>query len=156
MQLGNEIFLVRQNKFFEDTIDTPQKDIGQQKKQGCVKGVIGKGEISLLNDKKLWVHEKVDKASNKTINNAYAEYDQHELNLNGENTGKALGKLVISMYLTSVYQVVQMRDVHKLQHDIENDPIITDQMDNLGCLLARTFVNFLAFVLVAVHIITSL
>ena len=44
-----------------------------------------------------------------------------------------------------------MRDVHKLQHDIDNDPIITNQMDNFGCLLARTFVNFPAFVLVAVH-----
>ena len=60
------------------------------------------------------------------------------------------------MYLTGVSQVVQMRDVHKLQQDIDNDPIITNQMDNLGCLLARTFVNFPAFVLVAVHTITSL
>ena len=60
------------------------------------------------------------------------------------------------MYLTGVSQVVQMRDVHKLQQDIDNDPIITNQMDNLGCLLARTIVNFPAFVLVAVHTITSL
>ena len=31
--------------------------------------------------------------------------------------------------------MVKIRDVKKLQEDIENDPIIKDQMVNLGCLL---------------------
>ena len=106
--------------------------------------------------KKQWRHEKIDKASNKTINKAYAEYEPHELNAKGENTGKALGKPVISMYFTGMSQVVKMRDILKLQYNIENGPIITNQMNNLGCLLACTFCNFLALVLVAVHTVNSL
>ena len=33
------------------------------------------------------------------------------------------------------YRVVKIRDMKKLQQDIENDPIIKDQMANLGCFL---------------------
>ena len=53
------------------------------------------------------------------------------------------------MYLTGLSNVIKMRDVHKLQHDIKTDPIITDQMENLGFLLACMFGNLLALVLVA-------
>ena len=42
--------------------------------------------------------------------------------------------------------MVKIRDVKKLQQDTENDPIIKDQVANLGCLLVCTFGNF--FVLV--------
>ena len=31
--------------------------------------------------------------------------------------------------------MVKTRDVKKLKQDIENDPIIRDQMANLGCIL---------------------
>ena len=62
----------------------------------------------------------------------------------------------MSKYLIGMPQVVKVRDLRKLQDVIENDPIITDQMDSLGCLLARTFDNFLALVLVAVHAVNSL
>ena len=72
-----------------------------------------------------------------------------KLNENGEKTGKTLGKPVMTMHLTGLSHVVKMRDVHKLQHNIKTDPIITVQMKNLGCLLACTFGNFLALVLVA-------
>ena len=82
------------NEFFADTVDTLQEGIEQQRKRECLKGVIGKGEVYLLDGKKQWTHEKVDKAKNKTINKGYAEYEQHELNGKGENTGKALGKPV--------------------------------------------------------------
>ena len=37
-----------------------------------------------------WIHEKVEKPSNETINKTYAEYKQRELNEKGEKTGKAL------------------------------------------------------------------
>ena len=40
--------------------------------------------------------------------------------------------------------MVKTRGVKQLQQDFENDPIIRDQMANLGCLLVRTFGNFLA------------
>ena len=51
--------------------------------------------------------------------------------------------------------MVKIRDVHKLQQVIEDDPIIKDQMTNLGCLLVCTFGNFLAPVLVAAHTVNN-
>ena len=52
--------------------------------------------------------------------------------------------------------MVKIRDVKKLQQDIENDPIIKDQMANLDCILVCTFGNFLAPVLVAAHTVNDL
>ena len=60
------------------------------------------------------------------------------------------------MYSTRISRVVKIRDVKKLQQDIENDPIIKDQMANLGCLLVCAFGNLLAPVLVAVHTVNNL
>ena len=51
--------------------------------------------------------------------------------------------------------MVKIRDVHKLRQDIENDPIIKDQMAELGCILVCTFGNLLAPVLVLVHTINN-
>ena len=52
--------------------------------------------------------------------------------------------------------MVKIRDFKKLQQDIENDPIIKDQMADLGCLLVYIFGNFLAPVLVAGHTVNNL
>ena len=52
--------------------------------------------------------------------------------------------------------MVKIRDVHKLQQDIQNDPIIKDQMAGLGCLLVCAFGSLLAPVLVSVHKVNSL
>ena len=71
-----------------------------------------------------------------------------------KKTGKTFGKHVISLYSTGISQVVKIRGVKKLQQDIENDPIIKDQMVNLGCLLVCTSGNFLAPVLV--HTVNNL
>ena len=76
----------------------------------------------------------MDQASDKIINKTYAEYKQRELNEKGEKTGKALGKHVINLYSTRTSWWLKIKDVKKLQQDIENDPIIKDQMANLGCL----------------------
>ena len=46
--------------------------------------------------------------------------------------------------MTIISQMVKIMDVQYVQQDIENDPIITDQMANLGCLLVCTFGDFLA------------
>ena len=51
--------------------------------------------------------------------------------------------------------MLKIRDVKKIQKDIENDPIIKDQMANLGCLLTGTFGNFLASILLAVHTVSN-
>ena len=48
---------------------------------------------------------------------------------------QALSKYVISLYCSEISQVVKIRDVKKLQQDIDNDPIVKDQMAQLGCLL---------------------
>ena len=119
-----------------------------------MKSVIRKGKAYLLGSK--WAQEKVDKVSGKTINKTNAEYKRRELNEKGEKTGKALGKHVINLYSTGISRVLKIRDVKKLQQDIENDPIIRDQMANLGCLLVFTFGNFLVPVLVAVHKVNNL
>ena len=99
---------------------------------------------------------KLNKASDETINKTYAEYKQRELNEKDENTGKALGKHAFNLYSTRNSRMVKIRDAKKLQQDIENDPIIKDQMAHLGCLLVCTFGNFLASVLVAAHTVNNL
>ena len=89
----------------------------------------------------------------------YTEYKQRKLNEKSKRkleTGKALGKHVLNLYSTRIFRVIKIRDVTKLQQDIENHPIIKDQMANLGCLLVCTFGNFLATVLVAAHTVNNL
>ena len=127
--------------FFGDIIDTPKEGIEQHKKRECLKSAIDKGKGYLLGTK--WTHERVDKASDETINKKYAEYKQRELNEKGEKTGKALGKHVINLYSTGISRWLKIKDVKKLRQDIENDPIIKDQMAGLGCLFVCTFDNYL-------------
>ena len=47
--------------------------------------------------KKQWTHERVDKASDETVNKTYAEYEECELIGKSEKTGVALSKYVISL-----------------------------------------------------------
>ena len=93
----------------------------------------------------------VDKASNEVINKTYAEYSQRELNEKGEKTGKILGKHVINLSSTGISRWLKIKDVKKIRHDIENDPVIKDQMANLGCLFEFTFGDYLAPVLIDAH-----
>ena len=106
---------------FGDIVDTPKESTEQHKKRECLKSVIDKGKGHLLEK---WTHEKVDKASDETINKKYAEYKQRELNEKSEKTGKALDKHVINLYSTGIYRWLKIKDVKKLCQDIENDPII--------------------------------
>ena len=142
------------DNFFGDTVDTPKESIEQHKKRECLKSAMDKGKSHLLGSK--WTYERVDKASDETIHKKYAEYIQRELNKKGEKTGKALGKYLINLYSTGISQWVQIKDVKKLQQDTENDPIIKDQIADLGCLFVCTFGNFLAPVLVAAHTVNNL
>lgn len=73
-----------------------------------------------------------------------------------KKTRKAPGRHVIGLYLRDISQVDEFRDLRKLQQHIENDPIIRDQIGNLGCLLMCTFGNFVAPVLVAAHTVNNL
>ena len=129
--------ILNDNEFFGDVVDTPKEGIEQHKKRECLKGVIDKDKAHLFGHK--WTHGRVDKASDEIINKTYAEYKQRELTEKGEKTGKALGKHVINLYSTGISRWLKIKDVKKLRQDIENDPIIKDQMANLGCLNLRLF-----------------
>ena len=124
------------------------------KKQEELKSIIDKGKGYLFGHK--CIHERINKGSHEIINKTYAEYKYRELNEKGEETGKALGKHAVNLYSTRISRVVKIRDVKKWQQDIENEPIIKDQMANLGCLLVCAFGNFLAPVLVAAHTVNNL
>ena len=143
--------ILNNNEFFNDVVDTPKEGTEQHKKREELKSIIDKG---MLGHK--WSHERVEKASDETINKTYAEYKQHELNEKGEKTGEVLGKHVINLYSTGISRMVKIRDVKKLKQGIENDPIIKDQMADLGCLLVCTFGNLLAPILVAAHTANNL
>ena len=54
------------------------------------------------------------------------------------------------MYSRGISRFVKIRDVKKLREDIEDDPVIKDQMASLGCLLVYTFGDYLVDILVAV------
>ena len=101
-------------------------------------------------------NERVDKASDETINKTYVEYKQRELNEKGEKTGKAPSKHVINLYSTGISWWLKIKDAKKLRQDIENDPIIKDQMAGLGCLFVCPFGNYLAPVLIAEHAANNL
>ena len=134
--------MLNDDQFFADTVDTPREGIRQHKKGERLKSAISKGKV--LGGKKQWTHERIDKASSETTNKTYTEYKQRELNQKGEKTGKPFDKHSIKLYSTGISQVVRITDV-------KNDRIIKDQMANIGCLLVRTFSNFLVAVLVAAH-----
>ena len=78
------------------------------------------------------------------------------MNKKGEKTGKVPAKYVINLYSTGISRWVKIRNVHKLHQDIENDPIIEDQMDDLGCLLVSTLGKLLAPVLGVAHSVNNL
>ena len=74
------------DEFFGYVVDTPKEGIEQHKKREELKSVIDKGKAHLLGNK--WMHKRVDKVSDKTINKTYAEFNQRELNEKGERTKK--------------------------------------------------------------------
>ena len=141
--------ILNDDDFFGDVVDTPKEGIDQHRKREELKSVIDKSKVHLLGHK--WTYGRVDKASDEVINKMYAEYRQRELNKKGERTGKTLGKHVINLYSTRISRWLKMKDVKKLRQDIENDPIIKDQIANLGCLFVCTFGDYLAPVLIAAH-----
>ena len=146
--------ILNDDEFFGDINDTSKEDIEQHKKRESLRSAISKGKV--LDGKKQWTHKRIEKASDETINKTYAEYKQLELNKTDEKTGNALGKHFNKLYSTGIFQMVKIRDVKKLQQDIENDPIIKSQMANLGFLLVRIFDNFLESVIVAANTANNL
>ena len=87
--------ILNDDDFLGDSVDTLKEGIEQHRKRECLKSIISKGKAYLLGSK--WTQEKVEKASDETINKRYTEYKQHELNENGKKTGRVLGKHVINL-----------------------------------------------------------
>ena len=85
---------------FLNVVDTPKEGIEQHRKQECLKDVISMDKAHLLGHK--LTYERVDKASDETINKAYALYKQRDMKEKGEKTGKALVKHVINLYATGI------------------------------------------------------
>ena len=146
--------ILNDDDFFGDIVDTPKEGIEQHKKRECLKSAIDRGKAYLLGSK--WTHERVDKTSDEEINKAYAEYKQREVTEKGKKTAKALGRHVIELYSNGISRFVKIRDVKKLRQDIKDDPLIKDQMVNLGCFLVYTLGDYLAPVIVAAHTISNL
>ena len=146
--------MLNDDDFFSDIVDAPKEDTEQRRKREYLRSVISRGKVYLLGSE--WTQGQVDKASDETINKTYALYKQRELNEKGEKTGKALSKDVINLYSSVISWVVKIREVKKLRQDIENDSIIKDQMTNLGFLLVSTFGDYLAPILVDVHLVNNL
>ena len=94
--------ILNDDEFFGDTVDTPKEGVEQHRKQECLKSAIESGKVFLLGRK--WKREKLDKASNETINKTYAEYKQRELNKKGESL--PCGNLCA---VTSVYNLTFTR-----------------------------------------------
>ena len=65
--------ILNDEEFFGDTADTPKGGVEQHRKRECLKVAIIKGKTYLLEGKEKWTQEKVNKASEKTINKTYAE-----------------------------------------------------------------------------------
>ena len=63
---------------FGPTVDTPKQGIKQHEKWKFLKSVRGSGKAYLLGCK--WTQEKINKASDETINKTYDAYKQRELN----------------------------------------------------------------------------
>ena len=146
--------ILNDDDFFSDIVDAPKEDTEQRRKREYLRSVISRGKVYLLGSE--WTQGQVDKASDETINKTYALYKQRELNEKGKKTGKALSKDVINLYSSVISWVVKIREVKKLRQDIENDSIIKDQMTNLGFLLVSTFGDYLAPILVDVHLVNNL
>ena len=79
--------ILNDDEFFGDIVDTPKEGIEQYKKREYLKSVIDRGKLGHK-----WIHGRVDKAGNETINKTYAEYKERELNERGEKNWTGLGK----------------------------------------------------------------
>ena len=71
-------------------------------------------------------------------------YTNCELNEKGEKIAKTLIKHIIKLYSSGISRFVKIRHVKKLRQDIEDDPLIKDQMTYLGCFLVYTLGDYLA------------
>ena len=70
-----------------------------------------------------------------------------------KKTAKTLGKHAINLYSSGITCFVKIMDVKKLWRDIEDDLVIKDQVAALDYFLVYSFGDYLALILVAVHMV---
>ena len=83
--------ILNDDEFFVGTVDTLKEGVDQHRKREFLIRAVSKGKV--LGSKKQQTHEKVDKASDGTINKTYADNRQLEL----KKSVKKLEKLQASM-----------------------------------------------------------
>ena len=79
------------------------------------------------------------------------KHKKQEVLKNAVDKGKLGDKWTHERVYKAKNEFINKTYVECKQRDIENDPIIKDQMASLGCLLVCTFGTFLEPVLVAAH-----
>ena len=67
-----------------------------------------------------------------------------------------MGKHIIKLYSNGISRLVNIRNLKKLREDIEDDPLIKDQITYLGCFSVYTLGDYLVPVLVAAHTLNNL
>ena len=140
-----------------DQVDTPKEGVVQYDRRGELKKIIEQGDAHLLNgnSRKKWTIERIDKATDKQIDNIWSKYKQEENEQKADKTGKAVGTHIVNLYSNGISKLISINDVNKLKKDIENDPIIKDSMADIGALLVGTFEKLLSPMLVVAHTVNN-
>ena len=140
-----------------DQVDTPKEGVVQYDKRNELKKIIEQGDAHLLNgnNRKKWTIERIDKATDKQIDNLWNKYKQEENKQKADKTGKAVGTHIVNLYSNGISKLISINDVNKLKRDIEDDPIIKDSMADIGALLVGTFGKLLSPMLVVAHTVNN-
>ena len=140
-----------------DHVDTPEESIVQHDKRTELKAIIDQGKAHLLHghNRKKWTTERIDKATDKQIDNLWNKYKQNEYNNKADNTGRAVGTHIVNLYSNGISKLISINDVNKLRKDIENDPVIKDSMADVGALMVGSFGKLLAPMLVVAHTVNN-
>ena len=78
--MANAENILNKDEFFAYAVDTPKEVVEQHRKLECLKSATSKGKVYLLEGKKQWTQDKINGASDETINKLDAIYKQQELN----------------------------------------------------------------------------
>ena len=140
-----------------DQVDTPKEGVVQYDKRNELKKIIEQGDAHLLNgnNRKKWTIERIDKATDKQMENIWSKYKQEENKHKEDKTGKAVGTHIVNLYSNGISKLISINDVNKLKKDIEDDPIIKDSMADIGALLVGTFGKLLSPMLVVAHTVNN-
>ena len=99
--------------FFADTVDTRKESVEHHRKGECLKDVIDKE--TLLSGKNQRKHERVSNARKEFTNKTYVNDKHRELNEEVDKMISTIGKHVISLYSTDMFQVIKVSNLKKLQ-----------------------------------------